>query len=36
MVGITAESTLTNDRTPSVAAPGIVPPDDLFSNDDLD
>lgn len=36
MVGITGEPALTNDRTTSVAAPGIVPPDDLFSNDDLD
>ena len=36
MVGITGDSTLPNDRAPSVTAPGIVPPDNLFNNDDLD
>lgn len=39
MVGIPAESGLTNNTTPAVTAPiatDMVPPDDLFNNDDVD
>jgi len=39
MVGMATESRLTNDRTPAVTAPiatDMVPPDDLFNNDDVD
>lgn len=39
MVGMAAEAPLTNDRAPAVTAPiatDIVPPDDLFNNDDVD
>ena len=39
MVGMTADPTLQNNRPPVVTAPiatDVVPPDDLFNNDDVD
>ena len=39
MVGMAADPTLPNDRPPVVTAPiatDVVPPDDLFNNDDVD
>lgn len=39
MVGVAADPTLQNDRPPVVTAPiatDVVPPDDLFNNDDAD
>lgn len=39
MVGMAADPTLPNDRQPAIAAPiatDVVPPDDLFNNDDVD
>ena len=39
MVGMAADPTLQNNRPPVVTAPiatDVVPPDDLFNNDDVD
>ena len=39
MVGMAADPALQNDRPPVVTAPiatDVVPPDDLFNNDDVD